>query len=155
MRYTLVCHMRLLSVKVRSIHKPDTRTRLARPLALVRLPGGFPSPAEDYLEGSLDLNRHLLKHPAATFYFRVTGDSMKDAGIHSGDLLVVDRSLEPGDGAVVVAVVNGDFTVKRLRVRGGKPRLEAENPDHPDLEVCAGDFRVWGVVTFCIHGVGR
>jgi DNA polymerase V len=143
-----------MPVKVRSIHKPDTKTRTRRPLALVALPGGFPSPAEDYLEGSLDLNRHLLKHPAATFYFRVTGDSMRDAGIHSGDLLVVDRSLEPKDGAVVVAVVGGDFTVKRLRVRGGRATLVAENPVHPPLPD-PGEFRVWGVVTFCIHGVAR
>ena len=143
-----------MPVKVRSIHKPGLKTRTRRPLALVRIPGGFPSPAEDYLEGSLDLNRHLLKHPAATFYFRVTGDSMKDAGIHSGDLLVVDRSLEATDGSVVVAVVGGDFTVKRLRVKGGRVRLVAENPSHPPLPD-PGDFKVWGVVTFCIHGVGR
>jgi len=127
---------------------------MARPLALVRMPGGFPSPAEDYLEGSLDLNRHLLRHPAATFYFRVTGDSMRDAGIHSGDLLVVDRSLEPRDGSVVVAVVGGDFTVKRLRLKGGRPRLEAENPAHPPLDLPdPSDFKVWGVVTYCIHGL--
>jgi DNA polymerase V len=145
-----------MPVKVRSIRIPSLKTRLKRPLALVRLPAGFPSPAEDYLEGSLDLNRHLVRHKAATFYFRVTGDSMKGAGIQSGDLLVVDRALEPFDGSVVVAVVGGDFTVKRLRLKGGKPRLEAENPSFAPRPLSLGeasDLKVWGVVTFCIHAV--
>src|SRR5207245_7243498 len=89
---------------------------MKRPLFLVPVPAGFPSPADDYLEGRLDLNEHLIAHPAATFFFRVTGDSMIGAGIHSGDLLIVDKAEEPRDGSVVVAVLDGELTVKRIEI---------------------------------------
>ena len=95
-------------MNIDAVYAPDLSTRYKLPVFLGRLPAGFPSPADDYLEGKLDLNRHLIKHPAATFFVRVTGDSMIGAGIHSGDLLVVDRSLEPADKHVVVAVLDGD-----------------------------------------------
>lgn len=113
---------------------------------------GFPSPAQDYIENSLDLNELMIKHPASTFFVRVQGDSMQGAGIFSGDILVVDKSLEASHGKVIVAVVNGEFTVKRLIVGKKGASLVAANvaypsiPIHPDL-----DFKVWGVVTYVIH----
>ncbi|HSG99177.1 MAG TPA: translesion error-prone DNA polymerase V autoproteolytic subunit [candidate division Zixibacteria bacterium] len=113
---------------------------------------GFPSPADDYAEGSLDLNQLLVKRPAATFFVRVSGDSMIEAGIHDRDLLVVDRSLEPADGAVVIAVVNGELTVKRLRRRGARLLLLPANPRYRPLELDPeGDNQLWGVVTHAIH----
>ncbi|MEL6500511.1 MAG: translesion error-prone DNA polymerase V autoproteolytic subunit [Cyanobacteria bacterium J06623_1] len=115
---------------------------------------GFPSPAEDYIEGKLDLNQHLIPHPLATFFVRVSGDSMLGAGIHSGDLLIVDRSLTAKDGSVIIAVVDGELLVKRLHFQGQQPCLMAENPEYPVLEITeAMDFQVWGVVTSVIHSV--
>jgi len=133
---------------------PDLSTRYKLPVFLGRLPAGFPSPADDYIEGKLDLNRHLIKHPAATFFVRVSGDSMTGAGIHSGDLLVVDRSLEAVDGNVIVAALDGDLTVKRLRQRNGALSLVPENRDYQPLEVTEQQsFEIWGVVTNVIHAL--
>ena len=116
------------------------------------VPAGFPSPAGDYEEQRLDLNSYLVSNPAATFFVRVAGDSMIGAGIHHGDLLVVDRSLEPRDKSVVIAVLNGELTVKRIRLRCGKIILEPENPDYASQEITAdAAFEVWGVVTSVIH----
>jgi len=115
---------------------------------------GFPSPAEDYAEKRIDLNRQLVKHPAATFLVRVAGDSMTGAGIHSGDVLVVDRSERVRDGQVVVAVVNGELVVKRLTFKGGSAALLAENPAYGPLPVDEhADVRVWGVVKHVIHSL--
>ena len=119
---------------------------------------GFPSPAEDYIEGSLDLNRHLIRHPAATFIVRVEGESMTGAGIFPGDLLVVDRSLEPHDGHVVIAIVEGELTVKRLKGRAGAWRLVAEHPDFvpilmPSLEDGGETSAIWGVVTNAVRNL--
>ncbi|GAB1411705.1 translesion error-prone DNA polymerase V autoproteolytic subunit [Candidatus Desulfobacillus denitrificans] len=128
--------------------------RMPRPLLLSRVPAGFPSPAEDYVEGSLDLNEHLVAHREATFFMRVQGHSMTGAGIQDGDLLVVDRSLEAGHGDIVVAVVDGELTVKRLWRRGGRVRLLAENPAFAPIELKDGqELAVWGVVTSVIHRV--
>lgn len=126
--------------------------RLALPLFLSRVPAGFPSPAEDYVEGSLDLNEHLIQHKEATFFVRVRGDSMAGAGIRNGDLLVVDRAREAGDGDIVIAVVDGELTVKRLYRRGGHLRLLPENPCYHPIEFKDGqELVVWGVVTSFIH----
>lgn len=124
----------------------------ALPLFGSKVPAGFPSPADDHQDDALDLNEHLVRHPAATFFVRAQGDSMVGAGIHSGDLLVVDRSLEPKSGAVVVAVVNGELTVKRLRVEGGRVWLLPENPAYPPLEV-VGDMElvICGVVAHSVR----
>lgn len=122
------------------------------PLFVVPVKAGFPSPAEDYLEENLDLNEYLIKHAAATFFVRVDGDSMKGAGIHRGDILIVDRALEPSNGKIVVAVINGEFTVKRIRIEKTKVFLEPENPKYVPIEINPeSDFEVWGVVTFVIH----
>jgi DNA polymerase V len=121
---------------------------------MATVPAGFPSPAADYEEGKLDLNRHLIRNPAATFFVRVTGDSMVKAGIHSGDLLVVDRSIEPRDKNVIIAVVNGELTVKRIRIRKNGLTLEAENEAYQSQEINDEiEFEVWGVVTNVIHAL--
>ncbi|ABK44582.1 SOS-response transcriptional repressor, LexA [Magnetococcus marinus MC-1] len=119
------------------------------------VPAGFPSPADDYLEGHLDLNELLIKRPAATFFVRVTGDSMIGAGIHSGDILVVDRSLEPINGSIVIAVVSGELTVKRLKKDGGRVWLMPENKDFQPMEISEEqEMTVWGVVRSAIHQFG-
>lgn len=122
------------------------------PIYTASVQAGFPSPAESDLDGMLDLNELLIAHPAATFFVRVTGDSMQNAGIFSGDTLIVDRSLKAADNKIVVAIVGGEFTVKRLRMHGDSISLLPENPAYPALEVKEGsDFQVWGVVTYVIH----
>ena len=113
---------------------------------------GFPSPAADDIERKLDLNDYLIEHPSATFFVRVQGDSMIGAGIHEGDILIVDRALTPGDGKVVIAVVNGEFTVKRLLLKDGRKILMPENPRFTPIKIEEGsDCQIWGVVTYAIH----
>lgn len=128
--------------------------RLCRPLFASTVQAGFPSPADDYIDRSLDLSEHLIKHPAATFFMRVAGNSMTGAGIFNGDLLIVDRALEPRDGNIIVAVLDGEITVKRLRKREGRVTLEPDNPDFPSLLVPEeSEFEVWGVVRHVVHTV--
>ncbi len=116
------------------------------------VPAGFPSPAADYEEEKLDLNNHLVKNPAATFFVRVTGDSMLGAGIHNDDLLVVDRSIEPRDKNVVIAAVDGELTVKRIRINARQITLQPENLNYCARQITADTaFEVWGVVTSVIH----
>lgn len=113
---------------------------------------GFPSPAEQYLDPPLDLNAYLVKRPAATYFVRVEGESMVGAGIRDGDILVVDRSLDPRDGSVVIACVDGDFTVKTYRRDKDGVRLEPANPDFPTITFEPGqELRLFGVVTACVH----
>jgi DNA polymerase V len=139
---------------VRKIYPARCNGPLARPLFLSGVSAGFPSPADDYLDQQLDLNEHLVKNPAATFFVRVAGDSMIGAGINDNDILVVDRSLEPNTNNVVIAVVNGELTVKRLIKKRSAWRLVAENPKYPDLEINGETpLEVWGVVTFAIHSL--
>jgi DNA polymerase V len=115
---------------------------------------GFPSPAQGYYNGPVDLNRHLMRDPTATFLVRVSGDSMTGAGIFDGDELVVDRGLDAHDGHVVVAVVNAELTVKRLSWRDGLMVLRPENPAYPEIVLSELDeATVWGVVTRCLHRV--
>ena len=116
----------------------------------------FPSPANDYLEEKLDLNRYLIHNPSATFFVRVVGDSMIEAGIFAGDLAIVDRSLTAQSNDVIIAVVNGEFTLKRLIFRKKRISLMPENNNYAPLEInAADDFRVWGVVVHVIHKVSR
>lgn len=125
-----------------------------RPLFLSRVPAGFPSPADDYVDGRLDLNEHLVQKEAATFFVRASGHSMTDAGIHDGDILVVDRSEEPEDGSVVIAALDGELTVKRYRTDGNRHYLVPESEDHSPIEVQPGqELVVWGVVQHVIHEV--
>ena len=135
-------------------YQPDQATECKRPLFLVPVSAGFPSPADDYIENSLDLNKFLIKHPAATFFVSVKGDSMIDAGIHSGDILIVDRSLDATDKRVVIAVVDGEFTVKRIRIIDKKIYLLPENSNFSSTEITESmDFTIWGVVTNVIHAL--
>lgn len=139
---------------VEAVYAPDLSTRYKLPVFLGRLPAGFPSPADDYIEGKLDLNRHLIKHPAATFFVRISGDSMLEAGIHTGDILVVDRSLEAVDGNVIVAALDGELTVKRLDKRGRTLRLLPANKHYQPIEISEQQsFEIWGVVTNVIHAL--
>jgi len=127
---------------------PEYGKPVSRPLLAWPVKAGFPSPADDYLEGRIDLNQHLIKHPAATFFVRVSGDSMTGAGIHDGDLLIVDRAAEVTSGCIVVARVHDEFTLKRIRKDGRRVFLVPENPQYPPIEVTEGsDFEIWGRVT--------
>ncbi len=121
-----------------------------------KVSAGFPSPAEDSGEGKLDLNEHLIARPAATFIIAVEGRSMTGAGIFPNDLLVVDRSIKPKRGDVVIAVVGGDLTVKRLEKNGEQWLLKAENPDYPAIFVTSEmECVIWGVVTSSIRRFQR
>ena len=127
-------------------HLMDADTSGA-PVFIHRIPAGFPSPADDYIEANLDLNEYLIRHKAATFIFRVQGESMSGAGIMDGDCAVVDRTIEPGHDHIVVAVVESEFTIKRLYRRGGRIELRAENPRFPAMRFEEGaELQVWGVV---------
>lgn len=128
--------------------------RLELPLFTHRVAAGFPSPADDHLEQSLDLNEHLVKRPASTFFVRVEGLSMIGAGILPDDILVVDRAEKAVDGKIVVAAVDGELTVKRLRTARARVYLEPENPDFTPIEITSDtEFVIWGVVTSVIHKV--
>ncbi|WP_051018827.1 LexA family protein [Thauera sp. 27] len=117
------------------------------PLGLTPVSAGFPSPAEDYADKRLDLNQYLVRNPVSTFFFQVRGDSMQDAQIFDGDILVVDRSIEACHGHIVVAFVNGERLVKRLYRRGGRVALLAENKAYPPLVLTEGaEMEIWGVV---------
>ncbi len=124
----------------------------ATPLFLDSVSAGFPSPATDYLENKLDLNDYLVKHPAATFIVKASGPSMIDAGILSGDLLIVDRSIAPKNDNIVIASLFGDLTVKKLRKKGSTLFLISANNEYPSIEVKEEmECFIWGVVTYVIH----
>lgn len=113
---------------------------------------GFPSPADDYIEGKLDLNEHLIKHPTATFFVRAAGESMTKVGIHNGDILIVDRSLEAKHGKIVIAAVDGELTVKRLNKSPKGTYLMPENDQYKPIEITdINDVVIWGVVTNVLH----
>lgn len=134
------------------VFKASIGSKWAVPIYMTAVSAGFPSPAEDYVEGQLDLNDHLIPHPSATFMVRAVGDSMSGAGIFSGDILVVDRSVQACHGSIIIAVVNAELTVKRLYRRKGVVRLEAANPAYPAIEISdETDLCCWGVVTAAIH----
>ncbi|WP_298031796.1 translesion error-prone DNA polymerase V autoproteolytic subunit [uncultured Alistipes sp.] len=131
--------------------KPEISVPLEIPLAESGVHAGFPSPADDFLEGSLDLNRLVIRHPEATFFARVEGDSMKDEGIVEGDILVVDKSIEPYDGCLAVAFVDGEFTLKRVRMDPDKILLVPANPKYKIIEIFPdNEFAVWGVVNYIV-----
>ena len=136
-----------LILKVVPLHRfTDQPSDLALPLYGSKVPAGFPSPADDHVEGKLDLNLHLIRRPAATFFIRAQGESMRDAGIFDGDLLVVDRAIVPQADDIVIAVLHGELTVKRLRKSNGALILYAENPDFPDIALDDAGCEAWGVV---------
>ena len=130
----------------------ERRTSLRLPLVSASVEAGFPSPADDHLERGIDLNEELIRNAPATFFVRVKGDSMKDANIHSGDILIIDRSIRPTDRQIVVAMIDGEFTVKRFRNANGRILLEAANDSFSPIEVGEDqELTIWGVVTFIIH----
>ncbi|NTW82363.1 MAG: translesion error-prone DNA polymerase V autoproteolytic subunit [Chlorobiaceae bacterium] len=137
---------------VMDFYSADLSTELSMPFAETGVAAGFPSPADDFMELSLDLNKALIQHPAATFYARVKGTSMTDAGIENGDILVIDKSLDPKDGDIAVCFLDGEFTVKRIACREeGLFLVPANNEFRPIRITDENDFLVWGVVTYIIH----
>ncbi|MEI8341654.1 MAG: translesion error-prone DNA polymerase V autoproteolytic subunit [Verrucomicrobiota bacterium] len=130
----------------------ENRKKLRIPLFSTPVQAGFPSPADDHMDKALDLNEHLVSNPASTFFVKAKGDSMKDAGIMSGDIMIVDKSVSPKDKQIVVAMLDGEFTVKRLRRKSGQVFLVAENNAFPPIEITSEqELVIWGVVTFVIH----
>jgi len=130
----------------------ENTAELMIPIFTSRVQAGFPSPADDHLEDALDLNTHLIQLTDATFFVKAQGDSMLGAGIHQGDILIVDKSLTAKSGKIVIAVVDGEFTVKRLQLLNGTVLLLPENPNYPPIAVDeSNDFQIWGIVTHVIH----
>ncbi len=137
---------------VKAIYSLAKGKKLCRPLMAFKIPAGFPSPAQDYIEGKLDLNEYLIAHPASTFFVRVDGYSMQGAGILPDDILIVDRALEAANNQIVIAVVDGELTVKRLKINGNEWFLVPENPDYQPIPITEGmEFTIWGIVTYVIH----
>lgn len=134
---------------------PQRLTRLKHwrlPLFTSKIAAGFPSPADDYVEKSLDLNELLITHPAATFFGRAEGVSMIGAGIFPNDILVINRAVQPLPGKIVVCALNGELTVKRLARDGEQWKLKAENPEYPDIPINEElETMIWGIVTYAIH----
>jgi len=130
------------------------KKKLKLPLYSSKVSAGFPSPADDFVEKALDLNDLVIKHPQATFFVRVSGNSMINANIRDGDILIVDRAIEPKEGHIVIANVDGEFVLKRIRKKNGKLYLFPENSDYNPIEIKEGmECEIWGVVTYVIHKI--
>lgn len=137
---------------IAGVYRAERAVCLPCPLFAARVPAGFPSPADDYVDERLDLNELLIRHPAATFFVRVAGDSMTGAGIHAGDVLIVDRTVTPRSQSIIVAALEGELMVKRLVREKGRVLLVSENAAYPPLDVTGrSDFEVWGVAVHVIH----
>lgn len=133
------------------LYSANIDTSLEIPLVDEEIKAGFPSPASDFLDLSIDLNKELIKHPYSTFYGRVKGESMKDAGINDGDLLIIDKSLEPINGKIAVCFIDGEFTVKRIKIEKELCWLMPENKDFEPIKVTEeNDFLIWGIVVHVI-----
>lgn len=147
MKLTRICHTPRMD-----FYAADLATELELPLASTFISAGFPSPAEDHLELKLDLNRALVRHPNATFYGRVKGSSMIEAGIEEGDILVIDKSLDPKEGDIAVCFLDGEFTVKRISNRADGLYLMPANDEFAPIRISEeSEFQVWGIVTYIIH----
>jgi DNA polymerase V len=145
--------LKLYSTEVLDIYSAQTDSELDLPL-LEGVRAGFPSPAADFIDISIDLNKHLIKHPSATFYARAKGDSMKDAGIFDGDLLIVDKSIEPVDGKIAICYIDGEFTVKRIKVDKEEVWLVPANENYQSLQLKEdNNLVIWGVVTHVIKAL--
>lgn len=141
-----------LAPSIAGIYRFEKKGQVLRPLFSSGVSAGFPSPADDYIDLELDLNEYLIANPVATFFVRVAGDSMIGAGINHDDILIVDRSIEPVSGKIVIAIIDGELTVKRLVKTGDSCWLVAENPLYPHTEIKKEmELEVWGVVTCAIH----
>lgn len=131
---------------------PCYQNQLLRPSFATSVSAGFPSPVDDFIDKQLDLNDHLIHNKEATFYVKVSGDSMINAGIYDGDLLIVDKSLTPKNNSIVIAIVNNEFTVKRLKLNNGSAVLMPDNPEYQPIEFNeASELSIWGVVTNVIR----
>jgi DNA polymerase V len=129
----------------------DTSTKLQIPFFNAGISAGFPSPAMDFIDLTIDMNKHLVKHPSSTFYGRVKGHSMKDIGIFDGDLLVIDKSLEPKNDKIAVCFLDGEFTVKRIKIEDNAIWLIPANIDYKAIKVSEdNEFLIWGIVTHVI-----
>ena len=127
---------------------------LSLPIANESISAGFPSPADDYLDIGIDLNEQLIRNPESTFFLRVSGHSMTNAGINDGDLVIIDRSIDPTPAHIVVAIVEGNFTLKRLTLRDEKLYLEAANSDYSPIDITLyQDVQIWGVAIYSIHNL--
>jgi DNA polymerase V len=147
-----ILHSMKTDSSIAEIFEVNRTTKVARPLFTCGVSAGFPSPAEDHVDQKLDLNEFLIPHPASTFFVRVAGDSMIRASINNNDILVVDRSLEATNGKIIIAIVNGEMTVKRFVRKDTFCQLVAENSNYQPIEITEdSDFEVWGVVTSVIH----
>ena len=136
------------------IYSAETTTALNIPITETGISAGFPSPADDFLDLSIDLNKELIKNAPTTFYGRVKGDSMQGAGFEDGDLLIIDKSLEPVNGKIAVCFIDGDFTVKRIKIEKDCIWLVAENEKYSPIKVTTdNDFVIWGMVTNLIKSV--
>jgi DNA polymerase V len=137
---------------IKEVYKFEKQKALSRPILGAKISAGFPSPAQDYIEGTLDLNEFLISHPAATYFVRVEGFSMINAGIFPNDILIVDRAIEPSHNKIVIAILEGELTVKRLNIQNERWFLQAENPDFKTIAINEeSDLSIWGVATYCIH----
>ncbi len=146
--------LKLHTGNIIDIFSANTETALALPYVDNGISAGFPSPALDFVDLTIDLNRHLIKNPSATFYGRVKGDSLKNAGICNGDLLIIDRSLEPTNGKIAVCYIDGEFTAKRVQISKNEIFLIPENEKYQPIRVTKeNDFLIWGVVTHVIKDV--
>jgi len=142
-------------MKLRNLHStatlefyiPDYSTEIQLPLFDTGISAGFPSPADDFIELSIDLNKHLIKNKDTTFFAKVKGHSMKNVGINDGDLLVIDKSLEPKNNRIAICQIDGEFTVKRIKIEDNVVWLIAENEDFKPIKVTKeNDFMIWGIV---------
>lgn len=146
--------LKLHSGSTLDIYSAITETSLALPVVSEGISAGFPSPALDFVDLTIDLNKHLVKHPSATFYGRVKGMSMKNAGISDGDLLVIDKSLEPSNGKIAVCYIDGEFTLKRIKISKKEVWLVPENDDFKPTKITEeNNFLIWGIVTHVIKNV--
>ena len=133
-------------------YSKDESSTLLIPLVNNSISAGFPSPAEDYIEPGIDLNKHLIKNPISTFFLRVSGNSMNNAGIYNNDLLIIDRSINPNPGHIVVALLDGEFTLKRLIKKQDNYYLKADKENYPAINLYEYiDIQIWGVAIYSIH----
>lgn len=145
--------MRIPKSRVTDVTALLSESSCSIPLYSSKVQAGFPSPADDHIEAYLDLNNHLVPNPAATFMVRAEGESMLNAGIHSGDILIVDRSIKATNHKIVIAAIDGELTVKRLNIKESEVWLMPENDDFQPINITGQDTVIWGVVTNVIHSL--
>lgn len=146
--------LKLHTSKIIDIYSAMTETELELPYVNEGISAGFPSPALDFVNLTIDLNKHLIKHPSATFYGRVKGQSLKNAGIHDGDLIIIDRSIEPTNGKIVVCYIDGEFTAKRIKRTKNELLLMPENEDYKPIKIEEeNNLIIWGIVTHVIKSL--